>query len=88
VHDEIIYDVPEGIGIDALKRIADVMCNALPLDCGLKSDIEVGAKWGQKMRNEDLEELYLVRQATKKISGEGSDFDDDDEDDEDQEDAA
>jgi DNA polymerase-1 len=88
VHDEIIYDVPEGIGIDALKRIADVMCNALPLDCGLKSDIEVGAKWGQRMKNEDLEELYLVRQATKKISGEGSDFDDDDEDDEEQEDAA
>jgi DNA polymerase-1 len=87
VHDEIIFDVPEDIGMENLKRIADVMCNALPLDCGLKSDIEVGAKWGQKMSADDLDELYRVRQATKKISGEES-FDadeaDDDEDDDDE----
>jgi hypothetical protein len=64
------------------------MCNALPLDCGLKSDIEVGRKWGQKMNNDDIEALYVVRQATKKISGEGSDFDDDDEDEDEQEEEA
>lgn len=54
VHDEIIFDVPENIGMDNLRRIADIMCNALPLDCGLKSDIEVGKKWGQKMSEDDL----------------------------------
>lgn len=57
VHDEIIFDVPENIGMENLKRIADVMCNALPLDCGLKSDIEVGKKWGQKMSADDLTDL-------------------------------
>lgn len=57
VHDEIIFDVPEEIGMDNLKRIADVMCNALPLSCGLKSDIEVGRKWGQKMSDNELDIL-------------------------------
>ncbi|WMT39258.1 DNA polymerase [Paenibacillus sp. D2_2] len=54
VHDEIIFDVPENIGMDNLRRIADIMCNALSLDCGLRSDIEVGKKWGQKMSEDDL----------------------------------
>lgn len=54
IHDEILFDVPENIGMDNLKRIADVMCNALPLDCGLKSDIEVGKRWGQKLSEDDL----------------------------------
>jgi DNA polymerase-1 len=58
VHDELIFDVPENIGMDNLQRIANVMCNALPLDCGMKSDIEVGKKWGQKMSKEELEELF------------------------------
>jgi DNA polymerase I len=57
VHDEIIFDVPENIGMENLQRIADVMCNALPLDCGLKSDIEVGKKWGQKMSKDELDFL-------------------------------
>ncbi len=58
VHDELIFDVPENIGMENLQRIADVMCNALPLDCGMKSDIEAGKKWGQKMSKEELEELF------------------------------
>ncbi|MBO9596299.1 MAG: hypothetical protein J7559_00525, partial [Cohnella sp.] len=57
VHDEIIFDVPEAIGSASLLQIADIMCNALPLECGMKSDIEVGTKWGQKMSLDDLEEL-------------------------------
>ncbi|ATO48551.1 DNA polymerase [Brevibacillus laterosporus] len=62
VHDEIIFDVPEDIGMDNLRRIADIMCNALPLDCGLKSDIEVGKKWGQKMSEDDLS-MFLEEDA-------------------------
>ncbi|MGM7682836.1 DNA polymerase [Cytobacillus sp. Hm23] len=57
VHDEIIFDVPEGIGNANLKRISDVMCNALPLSCGLKSDIEVGRKWGKKMDENEIDLL-------------------------------
>ena len=55
VHDEIIFDVPEDIGYENLERIANVMCNALPLDCGLKSDIEVGLKWAQKMGKDEID---------------------------------
>lgn len=58
VHDEIIFDVPENIGMENLRRIADVMCNALPLDCGLKSDIEVGRRWSQKMSEDDIQALF------------------------------
>lgn len=59
VHDEIIFDVPENIGMENLRRIADVMCNAIQLDCGMKSDIEVGKRWGQKMSPDKIEELAL-----------------------------
>ncbi|MEC0276923.1 DNA polymerase [Peribacillus frigoritolerans] len=57
VHDEIIFDIPENIGNENLKRMADIMCNALPLSCGLKSDIEVGAKWGQRLSEDELDFL-------------------------------
>lgn len=57
IHDEIVFDVPEDIGMEGLSRIAEVMCNALPLDCGMKADIEVGKKWGQKMSEDDLNAL-------------------------------
>lgn len=60
IHDEIIFDVPENIGMKNLQRIADVMCNALPLDCGLKSDIEVGKRWSQKMSKEEIDALTDV----------------------------
>ena len=69
VHDEIIFDVPEIIGIENLRRIADVMCNALPLDCGLKSDIEVGEKWGQKMGEEELEALCQMMTEIEELEG-------------------
>lgn len=57
---EIIFDVPEHIGWDNLERIADVMCKALPLDCGMKSDIEPGRKWGQKMIREEIDALKVA----------------------------
>jgi DNA polymerase-1 len=60
VHDEIIFDVPENIGIDNLRKLSNIMCTALPLDCGLKSDIEVGVKWGQKMSEDDLARLMVL----------------------------
>lgn len=59
VHDEVVFDVPENIGMENLQRIAHVMQNAIPLDCGMKSDIEVARKWGQKMSVEKVEELAI-----------------------------
>lgn len=57
IHDELLFDVPANIGMENLKRIADVMANALPLDCGMKCDIEAGYKWGQKMSEGEIEAL-------------------------------
>jgi DNA polymerase-1 len=59
IHDEIIFDVPENIGMKNLQRIADVMCNALVLDCGMKSDIEVGRKWSEKLTLDEINELEV-----------------------------
>ncbi len=55
VHDEVIFDVPESIGKHNLQRIADVMCNCVQLSCGMKSDIEVGKIWSEKLNDNDLE---------------------------------
>lgn len=79
VHDEIIFDVPENVGMEALQKIADIMCNAVQLDCGMKSDIEVGAKWGQKMSKDDIDLLFLDEEGGGG-GGYGSDDDDDEED--------
>lgn len=57
VHDEIIFDFPAEVGIDNLKRVTEIMCNAVPLDCGMKSDIEAGERWGQKMSTDELDAL-------------------------------
>ncbi|WP_176431258.1 DNA polymerase [Anaerovirgula multivorans] len=57
VHDEQILDVPENIGMDNLRRIADVLCNTIQLDCGMKSDIEVGRRWSQKMSDDEVDSL-------------------------------
>lgn len=55
VHDEVIFDVPESIGKQNLQRIADIMCNCVELSCGMKSDIEVGKVWSEKLNDVDLE---------------------------------
>lgn len=70
IHDEILFDVPADIGMDNLKRIADVMCNALPLDCGLKSDIEVGERWSQKMSEEEIETMKMTQYESDEDDGE------------------
>lgn len=57
VHDEIIFDAPMDIGMENLRRIADVMCNSIQLDCGMKSDIEVGERWMQRLTEDDIREL-------------------------------
>lgn len=57
IHDELVFDVPENIGIENLRRIADVMCGAINIDCGMKSDIEVGKRWGQKLSKDELDFL-------------------------------
>lgn len=54
----MILDVPEDIGMEPLKEFADIMCNAIPLKCGMKSDIEISKRWGQKMSEDELEELW------------------------------
>lgn len=59
VHDELIVDVPENIGMENLQKITEIMCTALPLDCGLRSDIEVGRKWGQRMSEDVLAKLAM-----------------------------
>lgn len=58
VHDEIIFDIPEDLGMEPLQEIADVMCNAVPLKCGMTSDIDVSRRWGQRMNQDDLNELF------------------------------
>ena len=57
VHDEIVFDCPENIGMDNLKRIADVMINAVKLDVPVLCDIEVGKKWGQKISEDDVDKM-------------------------------
>ncbi|WP_145052624.1 DNA polymerase [Paenibacillus xylanexedens] len=76
VHDEIIFDVPENVGNENLQKIADIMCGAVQLDCGMKSDIEVGAKWGQKMSKDAIDLLFL----DDEDGGYGGGGDDDEED--------
>lgn len=58
IHDELLLDVPEDIGMEPLQEFADIMCNAIPLKCGMKSDIEISERWGQKMSEDELEELW------------------------------
>lgn len=58
VHDEIIFDIPKDLGMEPLKEFADIMCKAIPLSCGMKSDIEIGERWGQKLGEDDLRDLW------------------------------
>ncbi len=58
IHDELVFDVPKNIGMKNLERIAGVMCDALPVDCGMKSSIEIGVKWNSKMSEDEINTLY------------------------------
>jgi len=68
VHDEILFEVPENIGMENLKRIAKVMEEVYPLDCPVFSDIEVGKRWAYKMDDVEIENL---RNAAEAEEGEG-----------------
>ena len=46
VHDELIFELPEDISEDIITNIANIMCNALPMDIPMKSDIQYMKKWG------------------------------------------
>lgn len=58
IHDELLFDIPENLGMEPLNEIAEVMCKAIPLKCGMTSDIEVSKRWGQRMSADDLSTLF------------------------------
>lgn len=57
IHDELIIDVPENIGVENIKRIQEVMCNAIFMKIGMSSDAECGRRWSQVMSEEEIEKL-------------------------------
>ena len=78
VHDELIIDVPMNIGMDNIKRIQEVMCNALPLCVPMKSDAEVGDRWSERFDEDTIEKLRYRNQIGKKTDeGETEDEEDD-----------
>ena len=80
VHDELIYDVPADISMEALQEIASVMQNAIPtakFGVTFKSDIEVAPYWGGKFSQEELQKFasgeldwrkVLIEEADNKIA--------------------
>ncbi len=62
VHDELIMDVPMNIGMDNIRRIQEVMCNALPLCVPMKSDAEVGDRWSERLDEDTIEKLRYRNQ--------------------------
>jgi DNA polymerase-1 len=84
IHDELILDVPENIGMDNMYRITEVMCNALPLVCGMKSDCELGYKWGQRMDKQEINAIREILDDTDDvIIGSSSEYEDNEEEEED-----
>jgi DNA polymerase-1 len=75
VHDELIMDVPMSIGMDNIRRISEVMCNALPLCVPMKSDAEVGDRWSEKMDEDTIERLRYLRQDEEDTDEEEEDID-------------
>jgi DNA polymerase-1 len=46
VHDELVFEVPDG-EMDVLRQlVCDVMCSAVTLSVPLKVDTKVGKNWG------------------------------------------
>lgn len=59
IHDEIVFDVPEGIGKKGLDKIAEVMCSAVKLNgVDIETDIEAGKKWGQVMADDEIDAFF------------------------------
>jgi DNA polymerase-1 len=77
VHDEILVDIPENLGVENLDRIKKVMCEAIPLICGMTSDCEVAIKWGQKMSNDEIESYRYLDEEEEFDEESEENFDDD-----------
>ena len=45
VHDELVFEVPEGRVEEASARIGEAMSSAVKLDVPLVVDVESGASW-------------------------------------------
>ena len=60
IHDEFLIDVPMNIGTENIKRITEVMCDALPLCVPMQSDAEIGERWSEKMDEDTIERLKYL----------------------------
>lgn len=47
VHDELVFEVPEGKVRDAMAKVRDVMANAMTLDVPLVVDAGAGPNWAK-----------------------------------------
>jgi len=47
VHDELIFEVPEGELEEMRQLVPEIMSTALELSVPLKVDIKMGNNWGQ-----------------------------------------
>ncbi len=47
IHDELIFEVPEGEALDTAALIREIMETAYPLDVPLKVDVHTGRHWGE-----------------------------------------
>lgn len=62
IHDEICFDVPDTISMEALQEFASTMANAVDVSwsgISFKSDIEVSPYWAGKYT---MEELQAIRE--------------------------
>lgn len=62
IHDEIVFDVPEDITMEALQEFASTMANAVDVSwsgISFKSDIEVSPYWAGKYT---MEEIQAIRE--------------------------
>jgi DNA polymerase-1 len=60
VHDELIFDIPEDLDPAVMREIADIMCNVIPNDVGVrfKSDVEVSPYWGGNFSAEQIKLMH------------------------------
>ena len=49
MHDEILFEIPESMTTEQINVIADIMCNALPMDIPMCSDIAIMDRWGNEV---------------------------------------
>ena len=47
IHDELIFEIPEGQVVSLTRIIKEEMENAIPLSVPLKVTIAVGTRWGE-----------------------------------------